>query len=401
MAVSSKKGVIGILTGGGDVPGLNPAIRAVTIRALREGYSVIGLRRGWASLVDTVRDAEYDNSDNYQILTEELVNRAGRTGGTFLHSSRTNPSMVSKAGVPKHLQDSYSADKNDLTPEVLKNLEWLGIESLIPIGGDDTLSYGVRLYQEGMKVVAIPKTMDNDVPGTDYCIGFSTCVTRTIEMTNRLRTSAGSHERFMVLEVFGRYAGFTAMLPTMAGSANRCVIPEHKFDIGRLTELLSEDRRRNPSRYSVVLVSEGAMFEGGEMVFERDNTDAFGHKKLGGIGDLVSERIKELSPKYNNGKTIDTINQKLGYLVRCGDPDAIDSIAPMAYGNLALDLLLNKIHGRLVVLKNGRYDNMPIEVVTATKKVVNVKEHYNTERLRPHYKSFEMKPLFIMTSESV
>jgi 6-phosphofructokinase len=401
MVTSGKKGVIGILTGGGDVPGLNPAIRAVTIRALREGYSVIGLRRGWASLVDTVRDAEFDNSDNYQVLTEELVNRAGRTGGTFLHSSRTNPSKVSKSSVPPHLQDTYSADKNDLTPEVLKNLEWLGIENLIPIGGDDTLSYGVRLYQEGVKVVAIPKTMDNDVPGTDYCIGFSTCVTRTIEMTNRLRTSAGSHERFMVLEVFGRYAGFTAMLPTMAGAANRCVIPEHKFDIDRLTELLSEDRRRNPSRYSVVLVSEGAMFEGGEMVFARDAADAFGHKKLGGIGDLVSEKIKELSPKYNNGKTIDVINQKLGYLVRCGDPDAIDSIAPMAYGNLALDLLLNRIHGRLVVLKNGRYDNMPIDAVTATKKVVNVKEHYNTERLRPHYKSFEMKPLFIMTSEAM
>jgi len=400
-ATSGKKGVIGILTGGGDVPGLNPAIRAVTIRALREGYSVIGLRRGWASLVDTVRDAEYDNSDNYQILTEELVNRAGRTGGTFLHSSRTNPSKVSKSSVPKHLQDTYSAEKNDLTPEVLKNLEWLGIEGLIPIGGDDTLSYGVRLYQEGVKVVAIPKTMDNDVPGTDYCIGFSTCVTRTIEMTNRLRTSAGSHERFMVLEVFGRYAGFTAMLPTMAGAANRCVIPEHKFNIDRLTELLSEDRRRNPSRYSVVLVSEGAMFEGGEMVFERDTTDAFGHKKLGGIGDLVSEKIKELSPKYNNGKTVDVINQKLGYLVRCGDPDAIDSVVPMAYGNLALDLLLHRIHGRLVVLKNGRYDNMPIDAVTATKKVVNVKEHYNVERLRPHYKSFEMKPLFIMTSEGV
>jgi 6-phosphofructokinase len=399
MVPSSKKGVIGILTGGGDVPGLNPAIRAVTIRALSEGYSVIGLRRGWASLVDTVRDPEHDNSDNYQMLTEELVNRAGRTGGTFLHSSRTNPSKVGKASVPKHLQEAYSGEKNDLTPEVLKNLEWLGIENLIPIGGDDTLSYGVRLHQEGVKVVAIPKTMDNDVPGTDYCIGFSTCVTRTIEMTNRLRTSAGSHERFMVLEVFGRYAGFSAMLPTMAGAANRCVIPEHKFNIERLTELLSEDRRRNPSRYSVVLVSEGAMFEGGEMVFEHDATDAFGHKKLGGIGDLVSDKIKELSPKYNNGKTVDVINQKLGYLVRCGDPDAIDSIAPMAYGNLALDLLLNGTHGRLVVLKNGRYDNIPIDAVTATKKVVNVAEHYNVDRLRPAYKSFEKKPLFIMTSD--
>lgn len=398
--LSSRKGVIGILTGGGDVPGLNPAIRAVTIRALREGYQVIGLRRGWAGLVDMVREKDYDNSDNYRILSEEIVNRAGRTGGTFLHSSRTNPSKVKKSAVPAHLQETYSAEKNDLTPEVLKNLDWLGIDFLIPIGGDDTLSYAVRLDQEGVRAVAIPKTMDNDVPGTDYCIGFSTCVTRTIQMTNSLRTSAGSHERFLVIEVFGRYAGFTAMLPTMAGAANRCVIPEHKFDIERLAELLVADRRKNPSRYSVVLVSEGAMFEGGEMVFERDTTDAFGHKKLGGIGDLVSEKLKELSPKYNNGKTVDIIAQKLGYLVRCGDPDSIDSIVPMAYGNLALDLILRKVHGRLVVLKNGRYDNMAIDVVTASKKVVNVKDLYNTERLRPHYKSFEMKPLFIMTSET-
>src|SRR6202011_2668485 len=220
--VKTKKGVIGILTGGGDVPGLNPAIRAVTIRALREGYQVVGIRRGWGGLVDIVRDKHHDNSDNFQILTEEIVNRAGRTGGTFLHSSRTNPGKVRKAEIPAHLLKTYTADNNDLTPEVLKNLDWLGIDYMIPIGGDDTLSYGVRLYQEGVKVVAIPKTMDNDVPGTDYCVGFSTAVTRTIQMTNDLRTSAGSHERFLVLEVFGRYAGFTAMLPTMAGAANRC-----------------------------------------------------------------------------------------------------------------------------------------------------------------------------------
>jgi 6-phosphofructokinase len=397
--INVKKGVIGILTGGGDVPGLNPAIRAVTFRALREGYEVIGIRRGWGGLVDIVRDDKYDNANNFQRLTEDVVNRAGRTGGTFLHSSRTNPARVSKGSVPDHLKDQYTEDRNDLTPEVLKNLAWLGIEYMIPIGGDDTLSYGVRLYQEGVRVVAIPKTMDNDVPGTDYCIGFSTCVTRTIQMTNDLRTSAGSHERFMVLEVFGRYAGFTAMLPTMAGAANRCVIPEHKFNIEQLTELLVHDRNRNPSRYSIVLVSEGAMFEGGEMVFQTSSADAFGHKKLGGIGDLVSEELTELSPKYNKGKKIECINQKLGYLVRCGDPDAIDSIVPMAYGNLALDLLLNRIHGRLVVLKNGRYDNMPIETVTSTKKVVNVKEHYSTERLRPVYQSFEMKPLFLTTSD--
>ncbi|MBK6325328.1 MAG: 6-phosphofructokinase [Chloroflexi bacterium] len=397
--VNNTKGVIGILTGGGDVPGLNPAIRAVTIRAIREGYTVIGLRRGWAGVTELIRDPKADNSYNFQVLTEEVVNKAGRTGGTFLHSSRTRPSHMRKSDVPEHLQDTYSDDINDLTPEVIKNLEYLGIDYLIPIGGDDTLSYGVRLYQEGVKVVAIPKTMDNDVPGTDYCIGFSTCVTRTIQMTNSLRTSAGSHERFLVLEVFGRYAGFTAMLPTMAGAANRCVIPEYQFDVELLTSLLADDRFKNPSRYSVVLVSEGATFSGGEMVFKEAEKDAYGHAKLGGIGDMVSAKLKEYSPKYNKGKTINVINQKLGYLVRGGDPDAIDSIVPMAYGNLALDLILNNIYGRLVVLKNGRYDNVPITVVTSKKKYVNVKEFYNTERLRPHYKSFEMKPLMIMTSE--
>ncbi len=395
----SNKGVIGILTGGGDVPGLNPAIRAVTIRAIREGYTVVGIRRGWGGLVDMVRDDSYDNSGNYQVLTEELVNKVGRTGGTFLHSSRTNPSNVSKENIPDHLADTYSEKKNDLTKEVLKNLEYLGIEYLIPIGGDDTLSYGVRLQQEGFKVIAIPKTMDNDVPGTDYCIGFSTCVTRTIMLVNSLRTSAGSHERIMVLEVFGRYAGFTAMLPTMAGAANRCVIPEHTFQIEQLAELLVEDRNKNPSKYSIVIVSEGAMFEGGEMVFEDTTTDAYGHKKLGGIGDLVSERVKELTPKYNNGHGIGIINQKLGYLVRGGDPDALDSIVPMAYGNLALDLLLKNIHGRLVVIKNGRYNNVPLETVTSTKKNVNVEKHYNTERLRPIYHTFQMQPVLIMTSE--
>jgi 6-phosphofructokinase len=395
---NSKKGVIGILTGGGDVPGLNPAIRGVTLRAIHEGYQVIGIRHGWAGLVDLVRDKDYDNSDNYVHLDEQTVDRAGRTGGTFLHSSRTNPGRVSKSNVPDHLKDKFTAEKNDLTPEVLKNLAFLGIDTLIPIGGDDTLSYGVRLHKEGFKVIGIPKTMDNDVPGTDYCIGLSTCVSRTIQMVNSLRTSAGSHERFLVLEVFGRYAGFTAMLPTMAGAANRCVIPEYKFNIEQLTELLVADRRKNPSRYSIVLVSEGAMFEGGEMMFQGETADAYGHKKLGGIGEIVAERVKELSPKFNKGKKIDVITQKLGYLVRCGDPDAIDSIAPMAFGNLALDLLLKNISGRLVNLKDGHYGNVPLDVVTASKKVVNVAEHYNTQRLRPQFTSIEGNPLFIVSS---
>ncbi|MBN2613428.1 MAG: 6-phosphofructokinase [Bacteroidales bacterium] len=396
--IKRKKGTIAILTGGGDVPGLNPAIRAITIRALREGYQVIGLRRGWAGILELTRDKKADNSDKYIELTEEIVNKAGRTGGTFLHTSRTRPSHIPLSQIPEQYKDKYTEEINDLTPEVIKNLEFLGIDYLIPIGGDDTLSYGVRLYAEGVKVVAIPKTMDNDVPGTDYCIGFSTCITRTIHLCNLLRTSAGSHERVLVLEVFGRYAGFTAMLPAMAGAANRCVIPEHKFDIEKLAHLLIEDREKNPSKYSVVLVSEGAMFTGSsEMIFKSREKDQYGHAKLGGIGDIISDKIRELSPKYNKGKRVNVINQQLGYLVRGGDPDAIDSIVPMAYGNLALDLLLKGIHGRLVVLRNGRYDNAPIDVVTSTNKIVDVKRYYNTERLRPHYKSFEFQPLFIMT----
>ncbi len=396
MAKTKSKGTIGILTGGGDVPGLNPAIRAITIRALREGYRVIGIRRGWAGLMEIIRDKDADNSDNYTNLSEDTVNKAGRTGGTFLHTSRTNPSQVTAKAVPEHLKDKYNKEKNDLTKEVLKNIGFLGIDYLIPIGGDDTLSYAVRLYKEGVRIVAIPKTMDNDVPGTDYCIGFSTCVTRTIHLTNLLRTSAGSHERILVIEVFGRYAGFTALLPTMAGAANRCVIPEYKFNIEHLTELLIYDRRNTPSNYSVVLVSEGTTFEGVEMMFRSTEKDAYGHAKLGGIGDAISAKIKEISPKYNNNQRIDTINQHLRYLVRSGDPDSIDSIVPMAYGNLALDLVLGGFHGRLVILKNGRYDNMPVDIVASTNKLVNVEKHYNTDRLRPVYESFVDKPLFLI-----
>ncbi len=399
VSTKKRKGRIGILTGGGDVPGLNPAIRAITIRAKREGYDVIGIRRGWAGLVEIIPDKKADNTNNFIELTETLVNKVGRTGGTFLHTSRTNPQRIPKHYIPEHLKDHYQDDINDVTKHVLENLNFLGLDYLIPIGGDDTLSYAVRLMQEGVKVIGIPKTMDNDVPGTDYCIGFSTCVTRTINLTNQLRTTAGSHERFLVIEVFGRYAGFTAMLPTMAGAANRCVIPEYEFDIEHLTQLMVEDRYKNPSNYSVVLVSEGAKFKGGDMIFESNEKDMFGHKKLGGIGDLVSKALKELSAKYNNGRPIQVVNQKLGYLVRSGDPDAIDSIVPMAFGNLALDLIIKGLHGRLVVLKNGRYDNVPIDVVTSTKKVVNVEKFYNTKRLRPYYKSFELQPLFVMTSE--
>jgi len=397
--VKRKKGVIGILTGGGDVPGLNPAIRAITIRAIREGYKVLGIRNGWKGLVNMVRSKKVEEETWYQVLTEEVVNKAGRTGGTFLHTSRTLPSKIPQSSVPEHLRGKYKDGTNDLTSEVLQNLDFLGIDYLIPIGGDDTLGYGVYLMKKGVNIVGIPKTMDNDVSGTDYCIGFSTCVTRTIEMTHRLRTTAGSHERILVIEVFGRYAGFTSLVPTMAGAANRCVIPEHKFNIERLTELLVADRLDNPSKYSVVLVSEGATFEGIDMVFAKEEKDMYGHKKLGGVGDIISDKVKDISPKFNKGEPINTINQRLSYLVRCGDPDAIDSIVPMAFGNLALDLILKHSTGRLVSLRNGRYDSVPLETVTSMKKLVDVDKYYNRERLRPHYESFEAKPLFIMTSD--
>lgn len=393
------KKTIGILTGGGDVPGLNPAIRAVTIRANREGYQVIGIKRGWAGLVDMVREKDADNSQYYEVLTNEIVKNIGRTGGTFLHSSRTRPSHIPPNMVPEHLRDKYNKDINDLTDEVIKNLEFLGIDALIPIGGDDTLSYGVHLHSKGFNVVAIPKTMDNDVPGTDYCIGFSTCVSRTIEIANALRTSAGSHERFMVIEVFGRYAGYTALLPTMAGAADRCIIPEHHFDMEHLTELLSYDRNNNPSKYSTVLVSEGALDNNQNMTFQDEESDMFGHKKLGGIGDIVADKLKELSPKYNNGKRVNTITQRLGYLVRSGSPDAVDSIVPMVYGNIAFDLILENKFGRLVCLRNGEYDNVPIEIITSRKKQIDVAKFYSTDRLRPVYKKFTGMPFFLITND--
>jgi 6-phosphofructokinase 1 len=396
--MAANKGTIAILTGGGDVPGLNPAIRAITVRALREGYRVVGVRRGWAGLVDYERDPGADNHENVQELSEAIVNRAGRTGGTFLHTSRTRPSHLPRERVPAHMT-GYDEKINDVTPDVLKNLERIGVDVLIPIGGDDTLSYGKRLHDEGVNVVAIPKTMDNDVYGTDYCIGFSTCVTRTIELTHRLRTSAGSHERFLVIEVFGRYAGFTALLPTMAGAADRCVIPEHPVDVEHLAELLTYDRNRNPSRYSVLLVSEGARITSHEaMSFEGEETDMFGHRKLGGIGDKIAAALKQYSPRFNNGRRIDVVNQRLGYLVRSGDPDALDSIVPMAFGNLALDYILRKEYGRLVSIHRGFYDSVPISSVTSEKKVVDVPKYYNVDRLRPIYE-FDGAPLFIMTSD--
>jgi len=345
------------------------------------------------------RTKTLENQEYCQILTEQNVQKIARTGGTFLHTSRTKPSKVVKEKVPEALREKYNADENDLTDEIIKNLEYLGIEYLVPIGGDDTLSYGLRLHEAGVRCVGIPKTMDNDVPGTDYCIGFSTCVTRTIEFSHQLRTCAGSHERLLVIEVMGRYAGYTALVPAMAGASDRCVIPEFEFDIERLTELMVKDRRDNESNYSVVLVSEGAMFGGAEMIFSNQETDAYGHKKLGGIGDMVSAELMARAPKYNKGETIHTINQRMSYMTRSGQPDAIDSIVPMVYGNLAMDLIMEGKSGRMVCLKNGRYDHVPFKVVTEYDKKIDVDRFYDTEQYRPHYHNCMGMPQFIMTSD--
>jgi 6-phosphofructokinase len=390
------KGRIGILTGGGDIPGLNPAIRGVTMRALREGFDVVGIRRGWAGLVELVRDESADLSPYCIPLTEDMVEANAYKGGTFLHSSRTKPSAVPAKDVPAHIKDKYTAEKNDLTDEVIANLQFLGVDYLVPMGGDDTLSYGVELGRRGFPVVAVPKTMDNDVPGTDYCMGFSTCVSRTIEMARQVTSSAASHERIVVLEVFGRYAGFTALLPTLAGAADRCLIPEYKFDMERLTELLVADRNAHPDKYSVCLVSEGAMPEGGDMVFESGEKDQFGHAKLGGIGPRVSAKIKELSPRYNDGQKIDMISMNLGYLVRSGAPDAVDAIVPTVYGNLAVDCILRGETGRMVGLRDGKYGSVPIEEVVSTKKVVDVERCYDTERYRPRYDGLAGLPMLVL-----
>ena len=402
--IKSSQKTIGILTGGGDVPGLNPAIRGVTLRALREGYRVIGIKNGWKGVISINPSLPVEEQEYCMLLDEPTVNRIGRTGGTFLHSSRTKADHVPLKDIPDHLTRKYNDAYNDLTEEAIANLNHIGIDYLIPIGGDDTLSFAVRLHKSGIKLIAIPKTMDGDVPGTEYCIGFSTCVTRTIELTQALRTCAGSHERFLVLEVFGRNAGFSALLPTVGGAADRCVIPEYPFDIEHLTELMVKDRYSNPSHYSVVLVSEGATFEGSDIVYQSMETDDFGHKKLGGIGDLVGQQLKRISPKFNKGREINVINQRLGYLVRSGHPDAMDTIVPTAYANLALDLIIKGIHGRMVCIHDGQYSHISIEAVKKddkgeSTKRVNVEKFYDTKRYRPKYDYIIGEPLLILTRD--
>lgn len=385
---------IGILTGGGDVPGLNPAIKAVVNRAIENGNEVIGIRRGWGGLLHFNRDDPSSFDQNILPLTNQIVRTIDRTGGTFLHTSRTNPSNVRPKDVPDFLRDPEHPEAEaqddrprDFTPHVLKNLAHLGIDTLIPIGGDDTLSYGERLHREGFPVIAIPKTMDNDVYGTDYCIGFGTAITRSVKFIHQLRTSAGSHERFAVVELFGRNCGETTLISSYLAGVDRALISEVPFDPERLAELAMKDRADNPSNYAVITISEGAHMVG-EKTVEYGEADAYGHRKLGGIGQITAEALKQIT-----GTNI--IYQPLAYLMRSGAPDALDLMAAVNYANMAIDLIETGASGRMVALRDGTYTHIPMSTVTSGIKRVDVDELYDTEAYRPRVRHVLGKPMFL------
>ncbi|USQ75425.1 6-phosphofructokinase [Ornithinimicrobium cryptoxanthini] len=379
---------IGILTGGGDVPGLNPCIKAVVNRVHEEGHEVVGIRRGWGGLLNTNPDDPASVADHLITLDPGVVRKVDRSGGTFLHSSRTNPGRVSAVDVPDFLADSVSGDgPHDLTAHALKVIEHAGIDVLIPIGGDDTLSYGLRMHQEGVPTIAIPKTMDNDVNGTDYCIGFSTAVTRGVEFIHNLRTSTGSHERIAVVELFGRYSGETSLITAYLAGVDRALIPEVPFDIDRVCELLMADKAKNPSNYSMVTISEGATLAGGAMMLTGE-ADAYGHRKLGGIGQLTGELIKE-----RTGEGI--VYQQVGYLMRSGSPDSLDLMVATNYAVMAADLALDGSTGRMVALRNGSYSSVPISVTGEGVKRVDVDELYDAPHYRPTVRHVRGKPMFL------
>lgn len=385
---------IGILTGGGDVPGLNPCIKAVVDRAVDEGHEVVGLRRGWGGLLYLNPEDPTTYDDSFIKLDKNRVRTIDRTGGTFLHSSRTNPGKVKPKDIPDFLLDpenreAEKADKSlrDFTPHVLKNLDFLGIDRLIPIGGDDTLSFGERLHSEGFPVVAIPKTMDNDVYGTDYCIGFSTAVTRSVQFIHQLRTSTGSHERIGVVELFGRNSGETSLISSYLASVDRALISEVPFDVERLAALVMKDKKANPSNYAMVTISEGAHFMGGQVV-EYGEADAYGHRKLGGIGQLLGEALKKLTGE-------DIIYQQVSYLMRSGAPDALDLMVAVNYANLAVSLLTSGVSGRMVALRDGTYTHIPMSTVTSGLKRVDVSELYDSNEYRPKVRHVLGKPMFL------
>ena len=379
---------IGILTGGGDVPGLNPCIKAVVNRVAHEGHEVIGLRRGWAALLNHDLDDPDSRSHWFQPLDLAAVRTIDRSGGTVLHTSRTNPGRVRPSEVPAFLSDRAQGEGPfDFTEHALRVIESLGIDALVPIGGDDTLSYALRLHEEGVPVVAIPKTMDNDVHGTDYCIGFSTAVTRGVQFIHNLRTSAGSHERIAVVELFGRYSGETSLVTAYLAGVDRAIISEVPFDVDKLAELVMEDKRANPSNYAMVTVSEGAVISGGEMVLSGEE-DAYGHRKLGGIGVYTGELLKE-----KTGEGI--IYQQIAYLMRSGSPDSLDLMVATNYAVMAADLALEGSSGRMVALRNGSYTTVPVSATREGVKRVDVDELYDVAQYRPKVRHVTGKPMFL------
>jgi ATP-dependent phosphofructokinase / diphosphate-dependent phosphofructokinase len=382
---------IGILTGGGDVPGLNSVIKSVVYRSSEVGWEAVGIRRGWKGLTHV--DATRDDGGGYLRPLDRVSTRAiDRTGGTVLHTSRTNPSSMKASSLPEHLEEARrrelatADDRYDLTPVVLDNLEVLGIDALVAIGGDDTLSYAARLGREGFPVIAIPKTMDNDVHGTEYCIGFSTAVTRAKELINRQRTTLGSHERIGVFRIFGRNAGYTAWYAAYVTSA-RCVIPEAPFDLEELAGVLAEDWRLNPSNYSFVIASEGAMWEGGRLA-EIGEADAYGHRHKADVGESLAMELKRLTG-------IETVNSDLTYDLRSGDPDALDQMVAITFANVAVDLLADGTFGRMVAIRDGKYAHAPLPARSLGARQLDVPTMYNERRFRPRYEAKLGTPLLL------
>jgi 6-phosphofructokinase 1 len=380
---------LGILTGGGDVPGLNTAIKAAVHRAVDEGHEIVGLRRGWGALLKIDPDDPASIAEHSQPLTKLNTRTIDRSGGTFLHTSRTNPGKVRPKDLPAFLKKSTGdiTGTIDCTAHALRVIGALKLDVLIAIGGEDTLSYAVRLHEEGVPVMCIPKTMDNDVFGTDYCIGFSTAITRSVEFINALRTVAGSHERIAVVELFGRYSGETSLITAYLASADRAIISEVEFDIERLAKFLADDRKANPSRYAIMTVSEGAKPAGGTMMAEGE-ADAYGHKKLGGIGNAISKEIEKRTG-------VATLYQQLAYLMRSGDPDALDRMVAASYGSLATQFALKKETGRMVALREGKYTTVPVKLISEGRKCVDVDELYDVTAYRPKVTHLVGKPMFL------
>jgi 6-phosphofructokinase 1 len=379
---------IGILTGGGDVPGLNACIKAVVYRVAGDGHDVVGVRRGWAGLAFTDPADDRSAQGNLIPLDPAVVRTVDRTGGTFLHSSRTNPANVPTDELPEFLRGQVDGGaRHDVTANVLKVIEKHGIDVLIPIGGDDTLSYGLRLHEEGVPVIAIPKTMDNDVHGTDYCIGFSTAVTRGVQFIHSLRTAAGSHERIAIVELFGRYSGETSLITAYLSGVDRAVISEVPFDVDRLAGFLQADQASNPSNYAMMTISEGAKMVEGDIQLS-GGADAYGHRKLGGIGALTGELLKERTGH-------DVLYQQVGYLMRSGAPDSLDLMVATNYAVMAAGLALEESHGRMVALRGGTYTHVPIEVTREGVKRVDVDELYDRDNYLPKVRHVLGKPMFL------